>query len=513
MQFLNLDYLQIIIFMCVCPKFFSKKHEGIKKKCTFADDINNQKLEFMLHYSNFKNVFITGLIILFMFAACEDKSNPSAPTGLTVVVENNAVRISWNSVRGADAYRIETSTDNFASIATTTILSPDRVENYFIHAEPVAGVRNYYRVRSIRYGKNDEFFSNWSHVNLNFLRPGGGTEQGLWLGIIGFNNNITTREISLLTRSNIGEFQTFVDRLTIGPATGLYYAVDNAINMLQGAAFPDDLANVSLVTFTDGLDNISIELNQNFNSRDEYRDFLRDRISNDKVGNLPINAFSIGIQGGDVVNVPAFRAGLAALASSPNNVHEVTSMTDVNNIFREIANSLYFESQRHILSLRFPGGFDDGDKIRFTFDLALNVEDATMSNLYIEGVFRRSGTSRWLENIKYEGMRSSSGTRVDGSLDAGFVTFNFENLISIATGNIVSRDFVRQWEYIASESEWQGNSEFDQAGETQIDIETRSAIIMLVLDCTLSLDAGGANGFRLMKNAANDFINELARQL
>jgi len=491
--------------LCVCPKFFSKKHEGIKKKCTFADDINNQKLEFMLHYSNFKNVFITGLIILFMFAACEDKSNPSAPTGLTVVVENNAVRISWNSVRGADAYRIETSTDNFASIATTTILSPDRVENYFIHAEPVAGVRNYYRVRSIRYGKNDEFFSNWSHVNLNFLRPGGGTEPGLYLGIIGFNDNIFPREISLLTRGNMHEFQTFVDNLSIGAGTGLYYAVDNAINMLEGAAFPPDLSSVSIVTFTDGFDNVSIRLNPSFPTRDAYRDALHNRITNTKIKGLPIKAYSIGILAPNITyaaDIAAFLAGLEAITSDPDNVHNARDMDEVNRTFREIANSLYYETQRHILRFTIPGGFDDGTKLRFTFD---PVNNAGASTQYVEGIFRDGGGASFsFQNVVYHGLNNSDRT-ISGVLDGVFVTFDFVNVATdVSTANI------QLWEYRPSSSTWRLEDEFAQGSIREIDEGTRSAVIMLVLDCTTSLDLFGGNGFRLMKEAANRFISTIA---
>jgi len=473
----------------------------------------------MLYYNNLtecknaknplriKNIFIAlakVVFILFMIAACrEDHTPPAIPKGFAFVVENNAIKVSWDRVRYTDAFRVDISADgiNFTFHSNTD-------ENFFIHENPVAGI-NYYRVRSIRYGNKGEYFSKWSEiVSYNFIHPGGGTESGLYLGIIGFNNDITTRKISFLTRQNRNEFQSFVNDLETRQGTGLYFAVDNAINMLQGALLPEDLANISIVTFTDGLDNFSIELNPNFNSRDAYRDAVRNRL-NTKIRNLPINAYSIGIQGGDVVDVAAFRAGLAALASNSSNVHEATSMSDVNNTFRDIANSLYFESQRHILKLKITGGIDDGTRIRFTFDDVGN--NASASNVYIEGVFRRSGNSRSLQNINYHGLRSSSATTITGSLEAGFVTFNFDNVVSNATGNFVSTNNVQQWEYISSSSQWQRNSEFDPTSNMETIQETRSAVIMLVLDCTTSLDAGGANGFSQMKNAANNFIETLTR--
>ncbi|GBU28923.1 hypothetical protein R84B8_02485 [Treponema sp. R8-4-B8] len=275
--------------------------------------------------------------------------------------------------------------------------------------------------------------------------------------------------------------------------------------MLQSATLPNDLTNVALVTFTDGLDNVSIDLNTNYNSRDAYRDALSKRISTTKIKKLNINAYSIGIRGGDVQDTAAFSAGLAALASSPSNANEVTSMAEVNNTFRAIANSLYNESQAQSVKLRITSGYDDGTKIRFTFD---NVTNAGNSTFYIEGTYKRKGTNRSLENVVYQGLSSSSGTTVSGSLSGVYVTFTFRNVSTVSGGNVNTQN-TQQWEYVTSQDRWQKNSEFGQTGDMETIVDRKSAVIMLVLDCTTSLDAGGANGFRAMKVAANNFIDVL----
>ena len=334
--------------------------------------------------------------------------------------------------------------------------------------------------------------------------PGDGKETGLYLGIIGFNNNLSKREIALLNKNNKSQFESFVSALTMQPATGLYYAVDNAINMLQAANLPDDLVNVSIVTFTDGLDNFSIELNSNYNSRDAYRDAVRNRISDTKIKNLSIQAYSVGVRGNDVVDVAAFSAALAALASDPDKVKEVANMSEVNNTFSEIANSLTNVNQSMSLDLKITGGYDDQVKIRFTFD---NVTDAAASSSYIEGTFRRSGASRSLENIVYQGLSSSSGVTVSGASAGGYVTFTFNDVSNEAGSGLISTNNVQQWEYVLSQSRWQRNSEFGQTGDIETTIDRKSAVIMLVLDCTTSL---GATDFSSMKNAANNFINVLA---
>jgi uncharacterized repeat protein (TIGR02543 family) len=335
--------------------------------------------------------------------------------------------------------------------------------------------------------------------------PSGGAETGLYVGINGFNENVTNRQIGLLNTGNKTQFQSFIDNLTMKPATGLYYAVDNAIDKLQAATLPNDLVNVSIVTFTDGLDNASTAINPNYNSRDAYRDAVKARLANTKISNLNISAYSIGVRGGDVVDTTAFSAGLTALASNASSVFEVTNMAQVNTAFEQIANSLYQESKSQSIRLRLSGGYDDGNKIRFTFD---NVTDAANSNLYIEGIFTRSGTARSLQNVVYQGMTSSSGTTVNGEVTGVYVYFTFENT-KTASGVDVSMSNVQQWEYIASQTRWQKNSEFGREGDTETVVDKKSAVIMLVLDCTESLVAGGANGFNLMKTAAKNFINVL----
>jgi len=437
--------------------------------------------------------------MLFMVAACgEDKSPPAEPKGLNAVIENNAVKLSWDRVRGVDAYRVETSVDgvNFTTHPNTTDL-------FFMHEDAIIGV-NHYRVRSIRFGSKDEYFSRWAVTSFNFARPGGGDEPGLYLGIIGFNSNIITREISFLTKTNRGDFQNWINGLEMGQFTGLYYAVDNAITILQGALLPEDLGSVSIVTFTDGLDNVSIMLNTNYTSPIDYRNALRNRISNTRIKNLPINAYSIGIRGNDVTDVAGFRAGLEAIASHQNNVHEVTNMIDVENRFRDIANSLHNVYQRHILKLKIPGGYADNTRIRFTFD---DVTEAVASNMYIEGVLRRNGANVSLQNVVYHGLTSSnSATTITGTVETVSVTFSFEN-ITTAPGIIVSTSNLQQW-YMPPSSPWQVNGEFEQSSDIQIDEVSSSAVIMLVLDCTTSL---GSSGFSDMKRAATDFIQILTR--
>jgi len=335
------------------------------------------------------------------------------------------------------------------------------------------------------------------------------SKAGIYLGIIGFNDSLNVKSIDLLENDTKSQFQSFVNSMEMKDGTALYYAVDNGINRLQNAKLRDDLINVSIVTFTDGLDNVSIDLNNHYNSRDDYRDALQNSISNVKIKNLPINAYSIGMRGPDVTDVPAFKEGIAALASSPDNSYEFADMAEVNKTFAEIAASLSKVSKSQSIKLRIPGGSEDGTKMRFTFDNiidpATNLPDASRSTYYIEGTYRR-GTSRLLENVVYQGLDSTSKPTVTGKVvDKAFVEFTFEN-VSSASGGSVSVNNAKQSEIRPSGSIWQINSEFVPDEHIVTVEDKKSSVIILILDCTTSL---GTTNFNSMKNAANNFINVL----
>jgi len=336
--------------------------------------------------------------------------------------------------------------------------------------------------------------------------PTGGTETGLYMGIIGFHESLTETPISLLNNNNRSQFQNFVSGLTMGPSTGLYYAVDNAINRLQAATLPNYLVNVAIVTFTDGLDNISTALNTNYSTRDAYRDAIQNRIRTTRIKNQPITAYSIGVRGTDVADIDAFRAGLAAMASNAENVREVTNMTEVNNTFAQIAASLTNVNQSQSIVIRVPDGYDDGSRLRFTFD---NVNATTVANstLYVEGIYRKSGTTRSLQNVVYHGLSSSSGTTVTGTLASLRGVFTFENTSTVSGSNVPTNN-VQAWEWRVTPQIWQRDSEFGREGDVETITERKSAVIMLVLDCTTSL---GNTDFNSMKNAANNFITTLTR--
>ena len=326
-------------------------------------------------------------------------------------------------------------------------------------------------------------------------------KEGLYLGIVGFNSDLYTMPLGLLNQDTKREFVNFVDGLAMQNGTILYHAVNTGLNSLAAAKIPENLINVSVVTFTDGLDQGSYILSD-YNSGSEYLAAVNSRINNELIGGTNISAYSIGVRGSDVADVESFRNNLKKLSSDPiHNVFEVSNMSEASEKFAEIAQQLYNQSTFYNVTLKLPAQ-EPNTRIRFTFD---NVSEATASQCYIEGTYIRTNGKGQLTDIRYVGLECMSGVAVTASSEGIFDVFAFQNLTDMG-GNQISTDYVKQWNWLESTSQWQYNSEFTPSGNTEVVNEYKSAMIMLVLDCSSSLGSDFVN----MKTAANGFIETLS---
>lgn len=336
------------------------------------------------------------------------------------------------------------------------------------------------------------------------------TEHGMYLGITGFSNDVEyygskTDRFHVLTKSNVSTFTSFVNSLSMGDATVLYYAVDNNLSYLQNCKFPDDLSSVNIVTFTDGLNQGSRALDKQEGEHDyaandkSYIAEINRKIKNTRVQGLPINAYAIGIRGKDVSGdaITIFQDNLQKLSSSKENAMEVTNMEEVNTKFREIASSLYSKSETTTLTITIPMP-SENEKERFTFD---DVTDATKSKCYLEGVYANGA----LNNINYVGCGSNSGIVVKEKSAGGVkIKFEFEDF-SDNKGKAISTTNMQQWHMEQGQTTWTRNSEFRPNESIETIEEHKTAVVMLVLDCSSSL----GNDFENVKSAANDFIKTL----
>lgn len=418
----------------------------------------------------------------------------NAPSNVTARLFIRSIVVTWSTVSGAQSYQLYRSGDN----KNFSLLAGNLTATTFIDNSPLKGT-NYYKVKAIGNGKESAMSESTGTATL----PGSGMESGLYLGVMGFNQNLNLKPISILNKETKSEYDTFINAMTTKNATVLCYAVDQSINTLQSTPLPDDIFKVAIVTFTDGIDRGSLMWDKRFSTEEDFLTAIHKRITEETVVGKEISAYSIGLRGNDITtpsDIATFQSTLKQLASTDANAKEVTSMAEVNAKFQEIAEQLSTSNTFQTLMLRIPGTSDA--RIRFTFD---NVSSAAQSNVYIEGTFNRSTCS--LTDVEYHGMSHTSGTTIQGVVEeVVYVKFQFDGL-QTDNGKLINKDEIKKWVLTGSNS-WQHDTEFNSDdGDIEVVVTKKSAVIMLVLDCSTSL----GSQFSTLQSNAKSFVNTLCQ--
>ena len=379
---------------------------------------------------------------------------------------------------------------------TITLVTDDNKKGTLVSRNPQTVKRSVFgRIPDL-----DQKISEWTDIPVS--TEGGGTRTGLYLGIIGFNQQLYKMGIEQLNAESKPRFDSFVSGLTSKNGTLLYYSVDDAIRTLQKAQYPSDLFNVSLITFTDGLDQGSSMMIDNYPGDSEYLGILHNRLASSSVAGLPLTSYSVGLKGNDVTDVSMFRSNLRQLSYPESNAYEVSDMSSVNSRFQEIANQVNqkLTSTKYTLGLTIPGQAN-GTRMRFTLD---GASSATGSSMYIEGVFNLSTKS--LTDVTYHGLTCSSGSTVAGKVSGIFVSFTFADIVPLVGGNLY-QSRISHWLYIPSSGAWQKNSEFSAANNVNVTVTKikKSAVVLLNLDCSKSL----GSQFSTLQSHAQSFIAKL----
>ena len=326
-------------------------------------------------------------------------------------------------------------------------------------------------------------------------------DTGMYMGVIGYNQTLNTKEISLLDSTSVTEFNDFISSLTTQPGRLLYHSVDKALNDLSHAKCPENLQNVAVVTFTEGLDQGSLMMTDKYDTEAEYAAALKSRITNERVYGRSIKAYTVGLLNDGVKDATQFRNNLYSLSSDSTKAMEVSSMAEVNTKFQSIADDLVRRNMSENLTLVFPG-VGTGTRIRFTFD-EVEADNVENSQVYIEGTF--SLKTRSLTNIVYQGMTCNAGDSVAAtSVDGMFVTLVFDGIQLDSEERIVKKN-IKEWYWVEDQAAWERSTEFTIDRLPDIESTYSSALVMLLLDCSSVLD----ENFDELQSAANSFIERM----
>ena len=354
--------------------------------------------------------------------------------------------------------------------------------------------------RIVSFWRDGDVFQTYNAADIDSIKV---TNRGgaplSYIGIVGFNSQLQTKDIGILSPSTASQYMSFVSNLPKRDGTILYYAFDNSLDMLEDAHIESPLKSVNVITFTDGLDQGSLMMNDKYSSSAAYLDALGERIAQTKDSELSPNFIALGLRGSDVSDISQFRQNLQRLASSAGNVFEVSSISDLRSKFQDIANQIISVSTRQSMSVRVIG-VETGTRMRFVFD----GKTAATSELYIEGTFNLQDLS--LHNVTYHGIKATSGKTVQGTQDGIFVTYTFTGMRLEAGTSLIPTSSVKHYYMYPSSTSWQANSEFTPTGDTQRNVSHSGTLIFLVLDCSSSL----GSDFSRMQQYANEFINLIA---
>ena len=110
-----------------------------------------------------------------------------------------------------------------------------------------------------------------------------------------------------------------------------------------------------------------------------------------------------------------------------------------------------------------------------------------------------------LTNVVYQGLTSTSGDVVPISADYGFeLEFTFDG-IQTFDGTEIVQDNIQLWYIPAGGSSWQRNTEFSPSENSSVYTEQKSALVILNLDLSKSLEGQ----LPTLKSGAKSFLSRL----
>ncbi|MDE6722486.1 MAG: hypothetical protein K2J84_10150 [Bacteroidaceae bacterium] len=329
-------------------------------------------------------------------------------------------------------------------------------------------------------------------------------DNGIFMGIISFNDKIDNLPISVLNQYTEPTFINFVNNMEMENATLLYYAVDQAITAINQPTYPDNLSNAVIVTFTDGLDQGSLAMKPELLTSRNYAQHLSERIASTSVKGQKLQTYTIGLKSNDVADDELFMLNLESLSSAPENAHSVTDIEGVQTELAKIYEDLYRQTSQRVVSIVVPM-MSHGDRYRFTLDGTTDPAKVNNSEVWIEGVFNITDFS--LNDVQYHGFTSASGEKIMAERNGVYLKLTFTDCRDKEQDILeVEKNDIDQWTYIASSDIWQHNIENDKDGKIDIEDVRTSAAIMFVLDCSRSL----GDLFPTLQETACSFIDRLA---
>lgn len=417
---------------------------------------------------------------------------PTPPENLTGVVNNGVIELIWDGSLIEDCtYTILYSHDDVEYSELATGLK----ENNFVHTHPLPG-NNSYMVRTDA-GAVTGLLSKPLSLSIDdkVTQPTI-LDTGVYVGLTLYNVVLYKAKYKLLDNESTKYYQEYSSIINPRRGNALYFGMENLLDSLHTVGMPENLQDISIITITDSPDKKSLSYNSKFNSNSEYRNYLQNRISKEKISNIALNSYVLGFHK-DSVKDPEVCSDVEALASPGLGTHHFT-MEDLNSQLLKIAEEV---GQRNLtdsqnISLNISGVYD-GDQVRLTLD---NVDNPENSEFYIEGTFNADGL--YLEDVIYNNLIAKNDNRIAGVNSGVYAKFDFTGVETTRKIQL-NPVYTSLWRKDKEDIYWQKNNLFNVYKDITISNERKSSIVWVLMDSSLTIDPDSYSTYK--KGIANFF--------
>lgn len=375
------------------------------------------------------------------------------------------------------------------------------------------------------------------------------TESGLYIGIISFGNVASDlnndKFVCLNSASKLDYVKNLLNnkyKLADDTSTLMYYGVHKALVNLEKNSnqLPDDLENVYIITFTDGLDNASSDHIYDYpleetglskgTTTEQYATWLKNKLGERKINGNDIVCYSVGVKGDDSTSTVAgekrFKEALNNVASSSEHYQVLDRFEQLQEYFVDIAKNLTVTTYKYDFTLRLPTDAWQKERIRMTFDISESekkTSNPAKSRVYFQGkVDRNLDTDIYTFSIdECKGIKPSvsaihgekkATVSSNGEPGASKLVFSFEDIGCEESydSSLITSWLTNSLEWYLYDDEWQSESEYLPTDSENSETKHSSAVIYLVLDNSTSI---GNNNVGKIKDAVSNFIDLLYNKL
>lgn len=205
---------------------------------------------------------------------------------------------------------------------------------------------------------------------VNTLYNASGNPNGnsnIKIGYVTFSTvgNTYVSDIKPLTQSTKSQIESAINSISTSNGTALYYAMDKAVEKIEAYCNSTNFSNeplssVTMLTFTDGLDQGSIDKSKGIRDGQSYYNYFVDKYKEKHINGLPLCSNIIGVRGNDIISDNQWNNFMSIGRSLSEDINSCGSFKTCNisrlaQEFQNFAENLV--NQWKVLNLYVPNAF------------------------------------------------------------------------------------------------------------------------------------------------------------